>query len=84
MSVVVIVGIDDGMLQARGEGYFLGAVQSQTRGVDAGGGDVAAQGSRGIAHGHAAARAFIIGLCVEDGIVDALSAKHGTGQQRDE
>lgn len=61
-AVVKVVVADESVLQARGEDEFLRAVQSQSSGVDAHCGDIAAHGSSGIAHGDASSRAFIIGL----------------------
>ncbi len=50
----------------------MASVQAEPCGVDAEGGEIAADRSCGIAHGHAASGPFIIGLRVEDGIVNTL------------
>lgn len=58
----VVVGDAEMMLRGEGEGEFLGAIEAEASGVDAYGGDVAAHGTGGIAHGHATGGSLVLDL----------------------
>lgn len=72
MAFSVIACCVEIVLDSGGEGDLAAAVEPESCGVDAQSGEVAAHGSCGAPHGHAASSAFVEGLGIGYGIIHSL------------